>query len=154
MKKSLINCIAECRALGKSEDEAILVYLRQEDCLDDDMFNNIYQIFINNYHNLKSHYRITMSWMTLDNGHYYAKYDFETARHLDSLTRRMQMNMPFVEEDIAFMREFDVTTIDAPFWNDLYEAIKAVQNVNYTPKFYGGYTQPITVTEEISQEGE
>lgn len=70
----------------------------------------------------------TGAWLYLPNAFYYEKYGIEIGKELDYLTRKMQMELPFEEKDIEYLKK-TIPTIpiavkgNRMFWAELYDYI-------------------------------
>lgn len=78
----------------------------------------------------------TLANMTYPTEFYYKHYPIETAYMLDYLTRKIQMDVPLSEEDVTWMKTFDLRTARNPMWHDLIEAIHTSQDPDYKPRFF------------------
>ena len=72
----------------------------------------------------------------MPNNFYYVKYPQEIATELDILTRKMQMELPFTEDDDQWLKD-TIPNINlksnhlSMFWSDLYDYIHDKLNLKF-----------------------
>lgn len=131
---SLKELLDNGKMMGLSDIQIITSYLTQ-DGMSKDAINTIVLALTNKIDKVERDIGAIRSNMISPLSFYYKKYDFETAEILDKLTRTMMLNNPFSKEDINWMKGFKLKP-SGPFWHDLAEAIKAVQDESYEPHFF------------------
>lgn len=120
-----------------NELTAIKIYAEQNDLLPQ-ITELLMTLVKRNTYKLEEDLRLIKGYLSSPVNFYYIDYPFETASYLDFLTRKMQLGYEFDEHDKDFMKTIKLP-ITGPFWHDLAEAIKAVQDENYEPVYYNRY---------------
>lgn len=123
---------------GWSDIEIIKKYLTQ-DGIGAEAIDVITEAFKAKIRNVETDLQYIHAQVSTPTPFYYHDYDEDTAWKLDALTRYMQMNLPFTEEHIKWMKKIKVKE-GTPMWHDLAEAIKGIKQKDYKPTFFNRYT--------------
>lgn len=118
-----------------SDMEIILKYITQDEVFDGvpELISKACQHKIDEQ--LRYINRVKM-WVPVSNGYYYEKYSNYVASYLDMLTRKMQIEEPFREDDIEFLKrkvpEIKIhSSKNSMFWVDLYNYIHNELNLKF-----------------------
>lgn len=133
---------------GLSDIEVITAYLNQ-DGIGKEAIDVIVSTLENRINKMETRLGSIKANMSFSLSFYYKEYDFKTAEMFDKLTRIMMLDLPFSKEDIEWMKTAKVKS--GVFWHDLAEAISAIQDESYKPKFFN-YTNWDSVKEIINSE--
>lgn len=135
LMKSLKEIMDIC-SLTKEDDLTIIrMYLEQDGMLTNGI--NLLTLLCKKQSNdLLRFKNKTTANLSYPSEFYYKNYSIEIAYMLDYLTRKVQLDLPFSEKDIEWVKTFDIKKVKQPFWHDLYEAMMLVQNEDYEPKFF------------------
>jgi len=126
---------------GLSDIQIITKYLTQ-DGMSEDAIHIITDVLGTKMKSIEQKYAFARSNLGFSSPYYWKNYDFETAEMFDTLTRIMILDLDFSKEQIKWMRNLDRNSYSkSPFWHDLDEVIKGIQDNSYKPKFYNNYTK-------------
>lgn len=138
---SLKEIMENGKACGLSDIQIIIEYLIQ-DGMSENAINTITIALGTKMKELELKYASARSNLSYSTSYYYKKYDFKTAEMLDTLTRIMLLDLDFSKEQIKWMKDFDQNSASrSPFWHDLDEVIKGIQDDSYKPRFFNNYTR-------------
>jgi hypothetical protein len=126
---------------GLSDIQIITKYLTQ-DGMSEDAIHTITTVLGIKMKELEQKYASARSNLSYSTSYYYKSYDYKTAEMLDTLTRIMILDLDFTKEQIKWMKDFDQNSDSrSPFWHDLDEVIKGIQDNSHKPKFFNNYTR-------------
>ena len=136
---------------GLSDIEIITKYLNQ-DGIGKEAIDVIVSTLENRINKMETRLASIKANMSFSLSFYYKEYDFKTAEMFDKLTRIMMLDLPFSKEDIEWMKTAKVK--NGAFWHDLAEAINAIQDESYKPKFfnYTNWNNVKTMIDSINSE--
>lgn len=126
---------------GLNDMQIITKYLTQ-DGMGESAIHIIVDVLETKMKEVELKYAFARSNLSYSTSYYYKLYDFKTAEMLDTLTRIMLLDLDFSKEQIIWMMDFDQNSNSrSPFWHDLDEVIKGIQDNSYKPKFFNNYTR-------------
>ena len=135
---TLEQILNACKLLGYDDFGIIREYLKQ-DGISAEAITTLTVSLTDKIHAMEQERSRVQAWLSMPTAFYYQDYDIDTARELDSLTRRMQLDLPFTKEQVEYMKKVKLKD-KVPCWHDLAEAIKAVQDESYKPEWFNPYT--------------
>lgn len=137
--KSLKEIMEEGKIFGLSDTQIIANYLTQ-DGMSENAIHIITAVMGMKMKEIEQKYAFARANLSYSVSYYYKRYDFKTAEMLDTLTRIMILDLDFTEEQIKWMKNFNQKS-NFPFWHDLSEAIKGIQDESYVPDFFNNYSK-------------